>query len=146
MADAQTAAPAQSGGDRDTLFYDGRCPLCAGEIEQLRRARGDLALVDIHSLPAHSHSDDSAAAGAARAPSRDALLRTLHLRRGDGQWLRGADANVAAWSGTFRGRLLRVLRWPLLRHGVDAVYALWAAWRYRRLYGKSESGDAAARR
>lgn len=107
----------------DTLYYDGRCSLCAAEIESLRRARdGSLALVDIHAADGD-------------LPPRDLLLRTLHLRRADGQWLTGADANVAAWEGTDRGRLLRVLRWPVLRRAVDAVYALWARWRYRRLYG-----------
>lgn len=122
----EAAAAAPSGGqcDVDTLYYDGRCSLCADEIEQLRRERGAaLALVDIHA--ADSEPD---------LPERDTLLRTLHLRRRDGSWLRGADANVAAWEGTPRWRWLRPLRWPLLRHVVDAVYALWARWRYRRLY------------
>ena len=109
----EAAAAAPSGGqcDVDTLYYDGRCSLCADEIEQLRRERGAaLALVDIHA--ADSEPD---------LPERDTLLRT-------------ADANVAAWEGTPRWRWLRPLRWPLLRHVVDAVYALWARWRYRRLY------------
>ena len=55
----------------------------------------------------------------AQSPTADELLRTLHLQRADGAWLTGADANVAAWEGTRRGRLLRVLRWPLLRPFVD---------------------------
>lgn len=109
----------------DTLYYDGRCPLCASEIASLGRVRGNaLMLVDIHD------SDGD-------TPPRDALLRTLHLRRADGEWLTGADANVAAWEGTARGRVLRVLRWPVLRGIVDVVYARWAHWRYRRLYGDS---------
>ena len=108
----------------DTLYYDGSCPLCAAEIDQLREARGEqLSLVDIHSLR------DSIDANAT-----EALLRSLHLRRADGSWLTGADANVAAWEGTARWRWLRALRWPLLRHAVDGVYTLWAGWRYRRLY------------
>jgi len=113
----------------DTLYYDGQCSLCAAEIDALREMRGaGLALVDIHEAPPAAAKTDS--------PSPDELLRTLHLRRADGRWLRGADANVAAWEGTRRGRLLRVLRWPVLRHAVDLVYALWAHWRYRRLYGR----------
>lgn len=113
-----------SAGATDTLYFDGACSLCAAEIESLRRERGDdLALVDIHSL------DTS-------ADERDRLLRTLHLQRADGTWLKGADANVAAWKGTPKARFLRILRWPVLRGGVDAVYRLWAAWRYRRLYGE----------
>lgn len=142
---------------KDTLFYDGQCPLCAGEIAQLRKTRGDaLQIVDIHDLadgegllggsrdtlqddgsensqqdlqPLHPVSQDA-------TPDKDQLLRVLHLRRADGVWLQSADANVAAWEGTRHGRILSVLRWPVIRHVVDVVYTLWARWRYRRLYGE----------
>lgn len=116
--------------DTDTLYYDGLCTLCAAEIEELRQTRGDaLALVDIHSLSATDEAAD------VDSRDSDTLLRVLHLKRSDGQWLTGADANVAAWEGTRRGRLLAVLRWPLIRYPVDLAYNLWAHWRYRRLYG-----------
>jgi predicted DCC family thiol-disulfide oxidoreductase YuxK len=115
----------------DTLYFDGQCPLCAAEINRLREERGDrLALADIHGLTAEE---------LAALPDRETLLRTLHLRRADGSWLRGADANVAAWDGTAQGRWLSLLRLPLLRHAVDVVYSLWAQWRYRRLYGSEKS-------
>lgn len=148
----------EAGGDsaaRDTLYYDGQCPLCAAEIEALATARGDsLRLVDIHdraddaaahraetrncrdAMDAREPAATSAQAAARHAPSADDLLRTLHLQRADGTWLTGADANVAAWEDTRRGRLLRVLRWPLLRPFVDLGYRIWAFWRYRRLYGR----------
>ncbi|WOJ98640.1 DUF393 domain-containing protein [Congregibacter brevis] len=122
----------------DTLFYDGQCPLCAGEIAQLRKTRGEsLNIVDVHDLieGTSSLSDGLPASVSASAPSKDQLLRVLHLRRADGVWLTSADANVAAWEGTKHGRILSALRWPILRHAVDLVYTLWARWRYRRLYG-----------
>ena len=97
-------------------------------MDALQQARGDgLALVDIHSLDPQALAD---------LPARDTLLKTLHLRRGSGEWLRGADANVAAWEGTGQQRWLRMLRWPILRHIVDLAYACWASLRYRRLYGR----------
>ena len=115
---------------RDTLYYDGQCPLCRREIDSLRAARGEaIALVDIHRL------------GADAPVARDELLRTLHLRRADGQWLRGADANVAAWDNTGKARWLALLRWPLVRHLVDPGYRLWAIWRYRRLYARPHHGE-----
>lgn len=115
---------------RDTLYYDGQCPLCRREISRLRAARGAaIALVDIHSLGDETPVD------------RHELLRTLHLRRADGQWLRGADANVSAWDNTDKARWLALLRWPVARHIVDLGYRLWAAWRYRRLYGRSPHGE-----
>lgn len=122
----------------DTLFYDGQCPLCAGEIAQLRKTRGDsLNIVDVHELTEGTGLYPSGQSGfeTASAPSKDQLLRVLHLRRADGVWLTSADANVAAWEGTRHGRILSALRWPILRHAVDLVYTLWARWRYRRLYG-----------
>jgi predicted DCC family thiol-disulfide oxidoreductase YuxK len=152
----------------DTLYYDGRCPLCAGEIDKLRQTRGDgICLVDIHavadgvglasdhsplssprpsprsspppsSAPSRADSDGLSPArtsGENHAPGKDELLRTLHLQRADGSWLTGADANVAAWEGTAQERRLQALRWPVLRHIVDLGYALWARWRYWRLYG-----------
>ena len=131
LATARPEAPVDTtnADARDTLYFDGQCPLCAGEIKHLREKRGDaLALVDIHTLPEGSELDDV-------GPGSDVLLRTLHLRRADGQWLTGADANVAAWEGTRQGRFMRALRWPVLRPIVDVIYRLWAQWRYRRLYG-----------
>jgi predicted DCC family thiol-disulfide oxidoreductase YuxK len=152
-------------GARDTLYYDGQCPLCAAEIEALARARGDaLRLLDIHdraalavaavdsrdkdgspdaaSAAARAAGADAGVATATRpAPDVDDLLRTLHLQRADGTWLTGADANVAAWEDTRRGRLLRVLRWPLLRPFVDLGYRVWAFWRYRRLYGRQFNAE-----
>ena len=109
----------------DTLYYDGRCPLCTAEIDRLRQL-GDrsLALVDIHSL------EDTAG-----LPDRGALLERLYLRRADNVLLSGLDANVAAWRHTRLGFLWAPLRWPLLRLVADAIYNRWAAWRYHRLYG-----------
>lgn len=112
-----------------TLFYDGRCSLCAGEIQRLARLQhGTLALQDIHAL-------DSAD----NLPNRDTLLKTLHLRTEHGHWLTGADANVAAWQHTRLGWLWRWLRWPLIASIVDAFYGPWARWRYTRLYGGPEA-------
>lgn len=118
-----------------TLFYDGRCGLCAGEIRRLARSQqGTLALQDIHAL------EDEAG-----LPDHDVLLQTLHLRTADGQWLVGADANVAAWQHTRHGWLWRWLRWPLVRAIVDVVYRPWARWRYRRLYGSPDAQACRAR-
>jgi len=118
-----------------TLFYDGRCGLCAGEIQRLARLQqGTLALQDIHAL-----EDETG------LPEHDVLLQTLHLRTADGHWLIGADANVAAWQHTRHGWLWRWLRWPLVRVIVDAVYRPWARWRYRRLYGSPEAQACRAR-
>jgi predicted DCC family thiol-disulfide oxidoreductase YuxK len=109
-----------------TLYYDGRCPLCASEMARLERHKSDrLQLQDIHDRPDEAHG-----------PDRETLLRTLHLRLPDGSWLTGADANIAAWQFTRGGAWLRWLRWPIIRTLVDSIYDLWARRRYHRLYGK----------
>ncbi len=63
------------------------------------------------------------------------MLRQLHLRLPDGQWLVGADASVEAWRYTRVGWLLKPLRWPVFGPVVDRVYRRWAKRRFKRLYG-----------
>ena len=108
---------------KDTLYYDGHCPLCTREVGKLGALNdGGLRLVDIHEV-----EEDG-------LPSRDTLLRDLHMRTAEGDLLVGIDANVAAWQHTRYGVFLRWLRWPIIRTVSTRVYAFWAARRYRRLY------------
>ena len=108
----------------DTLFYDGRCPLCMREVALLRRlARSTLAFEDIHG------------ARDATLPSREALLQSLHLRRAGGEMVVGLAANVAMWQHTRFGLLWRVLLLPGIRALTVPLYNYWARRRYSRLYG-----------
>lgn len=121
-----------------TLYFDGRCDLCTREMAKLETIKGEqLSLVDIHSLP-----DDS------DLPDKDQLLRTLHLRNADGEFISGIEANVAAWQYTDRGKWFTWMLWPPVRVVSMRVYAYWAQWRYRRLYGDNApstgGGDHAA--
>jgi predicted DCC family thiol-disulfide oxidoreductase YuxK len=110
---------------RDTLHYDGNCPLCMREVHLLRRIAGPgLELVDLNALPDRPGQ-----------PTRLIKLTTLHLETADGAWLTGVDATVRAWSHTRWGPLFRALRWPLIGPVADAVYRYWARKRYQRLYG-----------
>lgn len=112
-----------------TLYYDGHCSLCNREMARLAALKDDgLRLQDIHSI-----TDFDA------LPDKDTLLRNLHLKTAQGRILTGVDANVAAWQATRYGRLFRWMRWPLIRPLADAVYRIWALWRYRRLYDDKES-------
>lgn len=109
---------------KETLYYDGSCPLCAREMKHLAKLkRESLELIDIHQTPITRDM-----------PSKEDLLLNLHLKRSD-EWLVGADANVAAWQHTSLGWLWTWLRWPLIRQIVDPVYAFWAKRRYEGLYG-----------
>lgn len=112
----------------DTLFYDGSCPLCSKEIAFLKKhSREDrLRFVDIHHLDLSTANEDF--------PTKTALLRILHLRKGDLSWLKGVDATVHAWSHLPFGRLLKILRWPLVKPVIDTLYIKWANQRYAKRY------------
>lgn len=106
-----------------TLFYDGSCPLCAREIKSMKRTQGTaLRLIDVHTLETIS------------TEAQHELLKRLHLLQIDGTWLTGLDANVAAWSDTYLGRIFKILRLPLLRALSDRVYLAWAESRFRKRY------------
>jgi predicted DCC family thiol-disulfide oxidoreductase YuxK len=115
----------------DTLFYDGRCPLCMREVRLLRKLAGNtLALVDLHQVPDRPD-----------APSKLIKLTSLHLQTDNGTWLTGVDATVRAWSHTRWGWLFAILRWPLIGWVADHVYRTWALHRYRRIYGCADCSD-----
>ncbi|MBS3804144.1 MAG: DUF393 domain-containing protein [Oleiphilaceae bacterium] len=115
----------------DTLYYDSRCPLCRREITTLQRLQsGNLAFADIHQPPE----------AGAEQPSRESLLRRLHLLTEDGTWRIGLEANVRAWSHTGFGWLFKPLLWPGIHTVAKRVYELWADRRYDRRYGCQSCG------
>jgi len=110
---------------KDLLFYDGSCPLCAGEIRLLSRLKGKrLELIDIHSEKSEGLTDSKNASE---------LLAVLHLKTASGDWQLGLDATVSAWRHTSFGWLLMPLRWPLIRGFADWAYYRWADKRACRL-------------
>ncbi|MBW4935357.1 thiol-disulfide oxidoreductase DCC family protein [Marinobacter sp. F4206] len=109
----------------DTLFYDGRCPLCAREIRTLRKLQdGNLIFADIH----EQHGNNPL------VPDHEDLLRRLHLMTPSGDWVTGLHANVRAWSHTTVGFLFKPLLWPLVFPIASRIYENWADRRYERKY------------
>lgn len=112
----------------DLLYYDGACPLCRREMRALAWLKTpNLKLVDIHGLADEHHPSSF-------HPSKAELLQVLHLRRANQEWVKGVEANVAAWSHTRIGFIWKVLTIPGLRWVTDKVYYSWAKRRYARLY------------
>jgi len=112
----------------DVLYYDGACPLCRREMRVLARLKTNgLKLVDIHGL-GNNHALTK------EMPPIVELLQVLHLRRANQEWVKGVEANVAAWSHTCIGFLWKLLMIPGLRWLTDRVYYSWATRRYARLY------------
>ena len=109
---------------KDTLYYDGQCPLCSREMGVLAKMKSDeLELVDIHGL------------SAADIPPRNELLEVLHLKTRDGEWVTGVDASVRAWSATRMGWLWKLLKLPIISPIAKYTYAILAKRRYVKLYG-----------
>jgi predicted DCC family thiol-disulfide oxidoreductase YuxK len=106
-----------------SLYYDGTCPLCSNEISALRRLSNNrINFVDIHQI-----NDKT-------LPSKAVLLKRLHLRKPNEEWLVGLDANFYAWSHTPYGILFKILRiWPL-RFIADSIYTRWADKRFKKRY------------
>lgn len=106
-----------------TLFYDGSCPLCAREIDHLRRLDRDarIRFEDIN-------EDDFSR----RYPNVDPQeASAILLGEYHGERIRGLDVTHRAWSLVGRGWLTAPLRWPLIRPVADRVYRWFAPRRYR---------------
>ncbi|MBT8070841.1 MAG: DUF393 domain-containing protein [Gammaproteobacteria bacterium] len=115
----------------DTLFYDGQCPLCMREVRLLERlADGHLRMINLHEVPS-----------APGEPGQLEMLKNLHLRTGDDEWLTGVDATVRAWSHTRWGFLFKALRLPFIGTLADATYQYWARKRFQHLYGCAKCMD-----
>lgn len=107
--------------EKDTLYYDGACPLCSKEMDRLARlSRGRIELVDIHGLEPGDCEIE-----------RARLLSRLHLKTAEGQWITGLSANVRAWRHTPLRHLWRMLEWPLIRPFSRYAYELWLRRRNR---------------
>lgn len=100
----------------DTLFYDGQCPICSTEIQRLQtQLNTNLNCVDIHQVEAG-------------LIEKERLFSQLHLRRADGTWLVGLEANVVAWQHTRWRSFAGILLWPGVRWFAELGYRLWLRW------------------
>lgn len=100
-----------------TLYYDGDCPLCAREIQLLRKRASSerLSLVDI------SLSDFQVES---TGHSKEALQNRLHAHFAGGQWVTGLDATLWSWRAAGMERWAAPLTWPALRPLLELAYRL----------------------
>ena len=105
------------------VFYDASCPVCAMEMDQLRRRDGDdrLVLVDMSApgFDAACHGFDPAELDAA-----------IHAVRPDGSVVRGMPVLRLAYAAAGLGWLLRPTGFAPLRPVFDAAYRLFARHRH----------------
>ena len=114
------------------VFYDGECPLCAREMQHLKRKDhwGRIHLVAIQSeeMRLYSHIDTHAA------------HKVLHGQLASGRGITGLDVTHKAWSLVGYGYVTGILRAPLVRPVADRFYNVFARHRHRiaaLLTGKS---------
>ena len=107
-----------------TVFYDGLCPLCVREMQQLAGLdKNDyLAFFDINRAElAQLHPDvDYSKANA-----------YLHAKTDSGALITGLDVTYYAWKLVGRGWWLAPLRWPIIKLIADTAYLSFARNRYR---------------
>lgn len=107
-----------------TLLYDGTCPVCTLEMDNLkaRNTQGLLRFVDI-SPP----SFDAKPYGA----SLEAMNALIHAQRPDGSLVIGVEVFRLAYGAVGLGRWTAPTGWPVLRPMVEVLYAVFARHRYR---------------
>ncbi len=102
--------------DKDTLYYDGECPICSAEIKRLAEHTDErIELIDINRAE-HLPVD------------KNRLFSELHLFRSNGDVLIGLDANVAAWKHTKWAKVASILQWPVVHWFARQVYSVWLWW------------------
>jgi predicted DCC family thiol-disulfide oxidoreductase YuxK len=106
-----------------TLLYDGACPVCNLEMDNLkaRNTAGQLKFVDI-SVPFF----DTTPYGATLAQ----MNGLIHAVRSDGQLVVGVEVFRLAYGAVGLGHLTAATGWPVLRPAFDAAYAVFARNRY----------------
>ena len=107
--------------NKDTLYYDGDCPVCSAEVNKLKRfCKNRLVVKNIHELDGEDARLD-----------QQQLLSRLHLKTADGKWITGLKANIRAWHHTPFRHLWRMLDWPLINLFSHRCYELWLRRRNR---------------
>ena len=111
-----------------TVYYDGKCGLCAREISYYRNIARD-GIFDWQDITALS-AEELKAAGLKLSEG----LKLLHVKDRDGRLHRGVDAFIVIWKHLKRWRYLALfVSLPLIYHGANFAYKAFANWRFKRL-------------
>jgi predicted DCC family thiol-disulfide oxidoreductase YuxK len=107
-----------------TVYYDGSCPLCRAEMQSLmqRNTERRVAFTD-----ASQPGFDAAALGL----SQQALMKALHVRTAQGQWLIAIPAFEALYRALGLHGVAAVLRQPLLARLAERIYPVIVRNRHR---------------
>jgi predicted DCC family thiol-disulfide oxidoreductase YuxK len=106
------------------VFYDGDCPLCLREINLLKwlDRRKLVRFTDI-AAPEFSAQDYGKTA--------DEFMSEIHGRLPDGQWIIGVEVFRRLYSAVGFKSFVWITRLPLISHGLDLGYRVFAKNRLR---------------
>ncbi|MFN9746967.1 MAG: thiol-disulfide oxidoreductase DCC family protein [Betaproteobacteria bacterium] len=107
-----------------TIYYDGTCPRCTAEIDNLRLRDADARLRFVDCSPADFVSPIPGA-------DRSALMNVIHAVGAQGTVLLAVDVFEAAYRAVGLPWVSRVLVHPFLRPVADRVYPWIVRNRYR---------------
>ncbi|MEO0444237.1 MAG: DUF393 domain-containing protein [Pseudomonadota bacterium] len=110
-----------------TVFYDGKCGLCAKEINHYRKIapKGIFIWQDIT-----ESTDALATAGITLSQG----LKLLHTKDQNGELHIGVDAFILIWQQLKRWRYLAFfVSLPIIRPLANSAYRAFANWRFKRL-------------
>ena len=106
-----------------TVLYDGACPVCNLEMDNIkaRNVDGQLKFVDISAA-----FFDSAPYGVSTLE----MNRIIHAQRADGTLVSGVEVLRLAYNAVGLGHWAAPTAWPLVKPLADAAYAVFARNRY----------------
>jgi len=110
-----------------TVFYDGKCGLCAKEINHYRKIAAD-GIFDWQDITQSTDALNKAGIRLSEA------LKLLHAKDNSGQMHIGVDAFILIWKQMKRWRILAIIAaLPIVKPIAHAAYNAFAHWRFQRL-------------
>lgn len=106
------------------VFYDGDCPLCIREIGMLRRKdrKKKIRFTDI-SAPEFRPDEFG--------KDMDTLMAEIHGRLPTGEWIIGVEVFRRLYAAVGFSPLVSLTRLPLISHGLELGYRIFARNRLR---------------
>ena len=107
-----------------TIFYDGGCPLCAAEIDHLKKLNSELNLA-FENIYATDFTQ--------RFPHIDkqAADLVLHGQLQSGEMIYGLEVTYQAWAMVGKRHWVAALRWHLFKQCAELGYRFFAKYRHR---------------
>ena len=106
------------------VFFDGDCPLCVREIGMLRRKdrKRKIRFTDI-SVPQFRPDEVG--------KDLDTLMAEIHGRSPNGEWITGVEVFRQLYAAVGFSPLVALTRLPLVSHGLELGYRIFARNRLR---------------